>query len=193
MSSTWSYVAGIFDGEGTASIASYTRTSVDGRGKGPYTYVQHEAKVCIKNTSIPLMKWLVRNFGGVFYQQDNSKYGWKTSYSWQVKGHKNKENFLLGVLPYLIIKREQALLVLEYLRMDGVSNPEKRKELAARCKQLNQVGTSVETNTLDTKSEGLLLSEVTPEMHAEMCAEIDKGWKTCEDRVRTARRRAERT
>lgn len=149
MSSKWSYVAGIFDGEGTASIASYTRTSVDGRGKGPYTYVQHEAKVCIKSTSIPLMKWLVGNFGGVFYQQDNSKYGWKTSYSWQVKGHKNKENFLLGVLPYLIIKKEQALLVLEYLRMDGVSNPEKRKELAARCKQLNQVGTSVETNTLD--------------------------------------------
>ena len=167
MSSKWSYVAGIFDGEGTASIASYTRTARDGRGKGPYTYVQHEVKVGIKNTSIPLMKWLVGNFGGVFYQQDNSKYGWKTSYLWQAKGCKNKEKFLLGVLPYLIIKREQALLVLEYIRMDGVSDPAKRKELAARCKHLNQVGTSVETNTLEGSNEPKIESELHSDVQSE--------------------------
>lgn len=164
----WSYVAGIFDGEGTATIASYSRTAIDGRGNGPYQYFQHEPKIAIKNTDINLMKWLISNFGGVYYQQDNSSKGWKISYLWQPKGHKNRENFLLGILPYLIIKREQCLLVLEYLRMDGKTDPEKRKQLSARCKELNRVGISVETNTLDEEKSSMIESELTGDSKSEL-------------------------
>ena len=42
-------------------------------------------------------------------------------------GKENMKEFTLGVLPYLVLKREQAALALETIAVDG-KNPELRKE-----------------------------------------------------------------
>jgi hypothetical protein len=55
------------------------------------------------------------------------------------------EKFLLAIIPYLIGKREQAELLLEYIRMNGKHDPVKRKQLADRISFLN-TGTPT-TNT----------------------------------------------
>lgn len=128
----WSYLAGIFDGEGTIYIGLMS----DKRR----TFL----KVGITNTHLGLMKWLVKNFGGAYLSEQRQSY--RLLYRWSPKGKKNREIFLLGVLPYLIVKREQALLALEFDRLNE-SNPEKRDKLRLRIQALNRG--SVETNTQD--------------------------------------------
>lgn len=97
------------------------------------------------------MKWLIANFGGVYYQKTKDTGKHKAAYEWRPKGRANVEKLLLGILPYMLIKNEQAKLGLEYIRMtiDGERNPTKRNELYLRAKALNQKGTCVTTNTPD--------------------------------------------
>lgn len=132
----WSYLAGILDGEGTIYIGQMS----DKRR----TFL----KVVVTNTDLNLMKWLITNFGGAYRGEQRGNY--RLIYRWQPKGKKNREKLLLGVLPYLIIKREQALLALEFDRMN-CSNPEKRDGIRLRIQALNRG--SVETNTQDTSPE----------------------------------------
>lgn len=98
------------------------------------------------------MEWLVSNFGGVFYYTDLKHDGWKNRYNWRPTGLKNKDILLLGILPYLILKREQAILALSYIRLNGRGTKEQYVSLAERCSFLNQKGRSVETNTSDTST-----------------------------------------
>jgi hypothetical protein len=60
---------------------------------------------------------------------------------------KKVEAFLLGILPYLLIKKEQAVTALEYVRMTGVENPERRNELWEKMKSLHQYADDVESPT----------------------------------------------
>lgn len=105
----------------------------------------------IANSNIELMKWLVRNFGGVYYSKPRHKENWKTGYTWRPKGRKNAETLLLGVLPYLVLKREQANLALEFIRLGFEKNQSRRDELHLKCMELNRRGVSPTTNTFDTE------------------------------------------
>lgn len=146
----WSYLAGLFDGEGSITICR--RSGFDKRvGR---SYPAFIFTIQITNTNLTLMKWLITNFGGVYYSANATRpEHWKPSYQWRVKGRKNEEQMLLSVLPYLVIKREQALLGLEYVRMLDVKDPVKREELMLRLRELNRRGKSVETNTLGSEME----------------------------------------
>ena len=151
----WPYVAGIFDGEGSISIHKPTDPTAS-----------YKCQIVIYNTSIELMKWLLGNFGGTFYSRENNPSGWTKTYSrpihrWQISGRKNKENFLLGILPYLVIKKEQTKIGLEFLRLGGTQQPEIRKQLELKMKSLNQRVLSVETNTSDDSQESKRESELT--------------------------------
>ena len=151
----WSYLAGIIDGEGCISISD-TRKN---------TYTKFDVNFNVTNTSLPLMKWLIEHFGGVYYTkgyngQSSHKPHWRTSYNWRPKGRRNREILLLGVLPYLVIKKEQAKLLLEYVQMDGENDPEKRRHLAQRCRALNQPNVSVTTNTPDTAEAVMIESDL---------------------------------
>jgi hypothetical protein len=145
----WPYVAGIVDGEGTI-CANY-------RKQGDYIL-----QVIIYNTSTVLMKWLIKNFGGKYYVRSvkswNGKPG-KIQYMWRPSGKKNRENFLLGILPYLVMKTEQAKLALEFIRLPHGTAPQ-RKIIAAKMKLLNRPDISVETNTLDAFPEAKIESEL---------------------------------
>ena len=113
----WSYLAAMFDGEGTFSIYQNNgnyHTTVDGEKK-QYNFTN--SRVSITNTNIELMEWLVSHFGGVYYTHRRAKAVHKIAYDWRPKGKKNTEELILGVLPYLVLKKQQANLVLQYIRL----------------------------------------------------------------------------
>jgi hypothetical protein len=160
----WGYVAGIVDGEGTITIcrSEYTanRKAENGRPARQYHTTGFSLKISVKNTDVRLVKWLKSRFGGEYYTDTGKKpANWKDSYVWHY-GAETKQEFLLAILPYLIIKKEQALLALEFLRLGSVQTPEKRQALYEKIVALNQRGKLVETNTQDTSPDEVMIESV---------------------------------
>jgi hypothetical protein len=121
------YFAGIFDGEGSAYIVKYTQT------KGGLGYRPH---ISVGNSFHPLINALHLYYGGSTRDRgfQNSKL---QMYDWDLRRVADQEKFLLAVLPYLSIKREQSNLLLKFLRLNGVPNPVKRAEFHLQMRQLN--------------------------------------------------------
>ena len=147
MSNIWPYLAGIVDGDGTLCI----NYRIPGKQKHPTSV--YFSQVIIYNTSVPLMKWLIKTIGGRFYLRTKTSLSKKPQYAWFPSGKKNKEKFLLGILPYLVAKHRQSEILLEFTRL-GYATQDRRKELADECRRLNHEEESVEANTS---------SSVTPE------------------------------
>ncbi len=89
------YIAGIVDGEGSIS-----------RVKGKKSW-----RICVYNTDLGLIDWLV-SFGGKFYVRPEMTCGFKTKktqYGWQVQRRVDVFELLTAVLPYLRIKKQKAV------------------------------------------------------------------------------------
>jgi hypothetical protein len=143
----WAYAASAVDMDGCICIS---RTILKTSAGNPY--YGYDLKISIANTFEPIHEWLVSKFGGEYRpkSKNSSKLSDEPGWEWFVcGGYKKLEVFILGILPYLIIKREQALTALEFIRLDGKPNPAKRAELHAKCISLNS-GKSLETNTSGT-------------------------------------------
>ena len=152
------YLAGIVDGEGHITIARHV-TDKYWKSDGTVALrkkpnVMYQNVFGVRNTNLKLMDWLKENFGGNYYKDNrkNAPKNWKTSWCWHSTSNEKTELILLGILPYLILKREQAKIVLDNIRL-GVSNPEKRQELFIKVKALNKRGKTVTTNTLGISEE----------------------------------------
>jgi hypothetical protein len=155
MSNIWPYLAGIVDGEGCICLYGAKRADCK---------YHCTLQVVVYNTSTVLMKWLVKHVGGKYYTRTANGYGnkpGKIQYVWHPSGAKNRENFLLGILPYLVIKKEQAKVALEFLRLGSEKCPELRKPLVEKCIRLNRGEEPVETNTLNDSQESKIESGLT--------------------------------
>jgi hypothetical protein len=154
------------DCEGCISISRVSAATKIGT-----PYYNYNLKVSVVNTSLRLMRWLVRYFGGDFYEMSPGKLGKRQCFKWScLGGHKKVEAFLLGILPYLLIKREQALTALEYVRMTGVENPERRYQLWEKMKNLHQCDEDVEsptTNMSDASEDAKIESELHGDMQSD--------------------------
>lgn len=96
------YLAGILDGEGCIRLAN--------RGK----YVTPSVQVA--NTKYELMLWLQERYGGSIYQlKDSRDSNRKQSWSWNIAGQKAL-TVIRDARPYLVLKTEQADIVLETKR-----------------------------------------------------------------------------
>jgi hypothetical protein len=181
----WSYLAALIDGEGCISI--YRRLQKTRKYLNTdYWMMNH--RLSVYNTNEKLMKWLIKNFGGVYYTKSRRSTVHKVEYDWRPKGAKNLEKVLLGVLPYLVIKDEQAKILLEYIRISMYgerTNPEKREELRLRLSSLNKRGDSVTTNTLDcSQNEQKIESELARK--DESAPDVNRGTATiCDDLTNT--------
>jgi len=109
------YLAGIIDGEGSINITST---------KAPNSRnVSHALRMSVTNTSEALMVWLIDTFGSGRQMSRNTNPGkWATRYDWVVYGHQ-AEVVLRAVLPYLVIKRDQARLALEFRGIGRTQKP----------------------------------------------------------------------
>lgn len=153
----WAYIAGILDGEGSISITS-SSVYRNGIKISSRTY---GLKVIISNTNTNLIKWLQDCIGGKVCV--SSRPGKKDStpvhqnkvcYRWTPSRHKLTKQFLLAVLPYMRLKKEQALLGLKFICLVEENRfcPEEREKLSLQCKALNS-GKTVETNTSSISQE----------------------------------------
>lgn len=147
------YAAAMIDGEGTFSIS---RVRLVRNGKVVPNQYQYQLRVTISNSSQILMKWLVDKLGGTYYTQVNhaskqaiangQKY-FAPCYRWNLLGgYKSIEKFILAVLPYLVIKDEQAKVALEFTRNFEKQDVQLRNKLWQQMKFLNR-GSRPETNT----------------------------------------------
>ncbi len=126
------YLAGLFDAEGTVSInASEHRAT------------RYQLDFRLSNSDGRIMTWLQSRFGGslsISYPANRQPAG-----TWRIPD-RDKEQLLLATLPYMVVKRERAVLALEWIRHkdDGETV---RQELYEKMRVLNTLGTSPTTNT----------------------------------------------
>jgi hypothetical protein len=132
------YLAGIIDGEGCLSMGNVHT--------GVYT-----TQIYIGNTDARVIEWLYRTFGGSIALRPSPNPKHKPLWRWLASG-KNLNVLLQAVLPYLIVKKEQALLLLEYRTSvtaarrgyRSVEAPpevvQRRKDIKARMLLLNKRG-----------------------------------------------------
>lgn len=102
------YLAGIFDGEGC--VGYYKR--IGSRNK--YSYV---SMVLITQSDFRLMLWLESKigFGNVTTRAGKKHF----EYHWQVNKKSAVVEFLEAIAPYLILKGEQARVLLNHLAKEG--------------------------------------------------------------------------
>jgi len=113
------YLAGIIDGEGTIGIYYH-------KGRNSY-----RVKIYVVNTYKPLIDWLGSVFGGFVYQRTHKT--WKTKYEWHLG--EDAMDLLKSLIPYLKIKKEQALTAIEF--REKFKQKELRQEFYLKMKQLN--------------------------------------------------------
>lgn len=138
----WAYLAGFIDGEGCLTIA---RVRV---GKNINKLAFHR-NIRVGQCSRPVLDWIVSRFGGTVYkhQKPYDRKNWY--YYWALTGSKKKyEQFLLGILPYLKVKKLQAKIMLEFVRLPWGPDVESRLRLAEKIQNLNSGRRTVETDTL---------------------------------------------
>lgn len=142
---TLAYIAGIIDGEGCISVSKQSTRE----GK-PRESTTHSPKIIISNTDARLFIWL-RDVLGVCNVHPTSNSRMSDSYRecWSLYlAGSNCDRLLIAVLPYLVLKREQALLCLGF-RQIGISRQGKalpenvvdmREAVYQRVKSLNKRG-----------------------------------------------------
>ncbi len=129
------YLAGIIDGEGCIMLA---------RHKGSRDYIYH-VYITIANTSQKLHEWLDKKLPGRGYMKQatpgrdkrpgSNPEQWRQSYNWIVSGNRIAIVLLKEIAPYLVIKHEQAkLLVNGYVHLPE----EERYELYKKLRDLKK-------------------------------------------------------
>ena len=119
------YIAGIIDGEGNMSLSKMSNSEVS-----------YRVNLYISNTNKELINWLHHKFrNGVIYTV-KSVGNRKQCYKYNLC-HNLGANIIKVVFPYLIVKREQAKLILDYWdnrfgRYDGEIFKDKIKYLNQR-------------------------------------------------------------
>ncbi len=101
------YLAGLIDGEGTITIAVSKHKD----------WVEMRPLVAIANTDRRLLDYL-KNLLGYSYsasERKPRKENWSSGYLIETRGMKEAYELLRKILPYLIIKREQAETVLTFI------------------------------------------------------------------------------
>jgi len=130
------YVAGVLDCDGSIWIGANRKNK----------HVQYTLRVSVTNTRPALPQWFADHFGGKALTYRKNSERWKDEYRWQASGLTALPVLQL-CLPYLVIKRRQALVGLEFAStiIPGQRHlPESfrtlREELYNRMTALNKKG-----------------------------------------------------
>jgi hypothetical protein len=130
------YAAGMVDADGYVGICKNSQKP--SRHWNP----RYQTEVVVTNTYLPMLEWLKANHGGSISIRGRVKDHHKTGYGWKI-GDQLAAAFCRAIAPYMRIKREQALLIIEMQeakltprpRGTGVRLPE---ELLARYESIYQ-------------------------------------------------------
>ena len=140
-SEEWAYFAGILDGEGSIMLIHHFPRV----GNNKYEFWQPTVRV--SNTDERLIYWLQERFEGSHIFLRNNRPQQRDAWAWQARTAEIS-HILEGAMPYLILKWEQAEIVLEYCATHKYVGrrghpPEmvaRRRKMAERLKELNRRG-----------------------------------------------------
>lgn len=135
---TKAYVAGLMDSDGCFGI--YQSVSPVGRRSN------FQPRIVIASINLSLMKWLVANFGG-FYTKHQPDIG-RVWFQWNRNGSTGAIQFLSDIIPYLRVKKREALTLKEFYELGSDQNQSKRQELMERMKK-DKRRDCLTTETLD--------------------------------------------
>jgi len=130
------YLAGIIDGEGCIQLVKKSNNH------------SFDARLSITNTNQDLLDWIYKRIGGLYYKNSwtYKQPTWKERHDLIFTNQKAR-SILHTVLPYLVIKKPQAELVLSYFDLIGIdgrhitkSLADKREQLYLKMKELNKKG-----------------------------------------------------
>ncbi len=127
----WAYLAGLIDGDGHIGMHAHNngiRITVE-----------------ISNTDLAALEKIKRKTGRgyILEKARNKKYlNAKDVWAWQITSFPDVEFILTAIVSYMVIKKEAAMLLLEYCmnRIKGTSFTEKEWALYKRMKELNKKG-----------------------------------------------------
>ena len=120
----WAYTAGIIDGEGCLSITFREYPS------------KWELSVSVGGTDKRLLIWLSDRFGGAITPMKRTG-NRQPAYLWRVP-KRQLQSMLNGVMPYLVVKREQAEVLLVAATQNLAAN--ERRDCALVIRGLNRRG-----------------------------------------------------
>ena len=130
------YIAGFFDGEGSATVH-------DKKRKAP-TF-----RVAIVQNRISVLVWLQSLFGGhitgydyVSKTPNGSKYK-QNSHYWTLNGVDAPKFFLRFVLPHLRVKREEVLVLLHLMENRHTMTEEEKDATYMRMREIRAEGSAL--------------------------------------------------
>ena len=110
-SEEWAYLAGIIDGEGTIQLG---QPSTRYNGGNNFKYM-----IRIYNTDSSLIDWIKERFGGNTRVHNRGKageaFGKKPMYMVDWRNVDDIGDILLGVLPYLVVKKKLATVLMNFI------------------------------------------------------------------------------
>lgn len=106
----WARLAAFLDGEGNLRLnADDIKTCRQGKRR----MTRYRCILRITNTDVRLTEWCQRTFGGSIMFRESGSLKWKDSTTWYTCDGRT-EYILRNCLPYFVIKREQAEIMLAF-------------------------------------------------------------------------------
>lgn len=130
------YLAGIIDGDGSLTLTHRKRNAVRG-------WENIEPHMNISNTSQSLMSHLSQMLGAPFYiVKDRRSRNWKQHFIISISAFVELDALLTRIIPYLIVKRRRAEIMLELVKRRLSKKPytEEDRKLLREFRRLNRRG-----------------------------------------------------
>lgn len=127
--STFAYIAGFFDGEGSVRIKSLK--------SGGRLY--HSLMIKFTNTDLSVLTHIRSIIGGSIRPLKSKNPKWKPAWDLRTTNRAELELILVQMLPFLIVKRHQIELALAFLALGKMRWREKSTEIARRVALKNQL------------------------------------------------------
>lgn len=137
-----SYIAGLMDGEGYIGILPVNSKETITQSFEPVVKIGMTGEA-----SRSYLKELSEEYGASFQFRDRSKEGFRDCYTFVLKSKKKVLRFLEDIEQHLIVKKDQAQLVIEFCKLPMTHtrhksfNPEyveRKAEIYRQVKQLKQ-------------------------------------------------------
>lgn len=110
----WAYAAGLFDGEGHIAI-NYRKAKVESAAPKS-RYDRYSLELSMSQNNAEAVMWLKQKFGGsARFVVGKRSYdnGFYRRWNWTLPA-RSAEQFLRGCAPYFLVKKEEAVVALEF-------------------------------------------------------------------------------
>lgn len=137
----WAWLAGFIDGEGHLSIRrGYAEnTNVTRRRRTSDNWIWYSARVSVHNTHIGAMQRAAPMMNGTLTKRKRQAHNVLDIYTVEISARLKLQELLHRIVPFMIVKRDMALLILEFVRLPHGSGPLKQ-EMYERSVILSQAG-----------------------------------------------------